>query len=163
MSSVIPNLQLKMGIAVVPDLTKLRELSLFVDELANSPHNIRAPYIGSTAFAHKGGLHANAVQKLARSYEHIQPSEVGNTQHILISELSGQSNVLVKAKELGFEFEKGAPEVNKVLTEVKRLENEGYEFEAADASFTLLIQKILGQHKPTFELLDYHTTFRRAG
>lgn len=162
-TTVIALLHLKLGVAVIPDLTKLRDVSLFVDELANSPHNNRAPFVGASAFAHKGGIHVNAVQKLARSYEHIQPEEVGNDQHILISELSGQSNILLKAKELGFDFSKGDPAVANILREVKRLESEGYEFEAADASLGLLIRKCIGGHKPLFELLEYHCTFRRSG
>ena len=161
--SVIPILQLKMGIPVSPDLTRLRELSLFVDELANVPHNIRAPYVGSAAFTHKGGQHVHAVQKLASSYEHIDPAAVGNRRTISISDLSGQSNVLVKAEELGFKFEKGAPEVIHILKEVKHLENEGYEFEAAEASFDLLIRKQLGRQRPLFDLLEYHCSYRRAG
>ncbi len=162
LTTVIPNLQLKMGIPVVDDLTRLRELSAFVDEVANVPHDIRAPYVGSAAFTHKGGLHAHAVQKLARSYEHVTPASVGNRQTVVISDLSGQSNVLVKARELGFELEKGAPEVARTLAEIKRLENEGYEFEAADASFDLLVRKALGVWTPLFELKEYHCTFRRS-
>ena len=160
--SIMPNLQLKMGIPVVPDMKGLRELALFVDEVANVPHDIRAPYVGSAAFTHKGGMHVNAVQKLARTYEHIQPSEVGNQQTIVISELSGQSNVLMKAEKLGFEFKKGSPEVARILTEVKRLESEGYEFEAAEGSFELLIRRLLGLHAPLFLTREYHCTFRRA-
>ena len=163
LTSLIPNLQLKMGIPVVPDLTRLREVSLFVDELANCQHNIRAPYVGATAFAHKGGIHVNAVQKLARSYEHIRPQEVGNSQNILISELSGQSNVLLKAEALGLKLEKGSPQVLEILAEIKRREALGYEFEAADGSLDLLIRKVLQHHQPLFELLEYHCTFRRSG
>ena len=100
LTSVIPNLQLKFHSKIVSDLPRLRELSMFVDELANCQHNIRAPYVGTTAFTHKGGLHAHAVQKVARSYEHIEPEAVGNHQHIVVSELSGQSNVLAKTREL---------------------------------------------------------------
>lgn len=163
LTSVMPNLQLKMSIRVVPDMAQLRELSLFVDEVANVPHDIRAAYVGSAAFTHKGGMHVNAVQKLARTYEHIQPTEVGNQQTIVISELSGQSNVLMKAEALGLRFKKGAPEVAKILTEVKRLESEGYEFEAAEGSFELLIRRLLGQHHPLFMLHEYHCTYRRSG
>lgn len=163
LTSVMPNLQLKMGIPVVPDLARLREVSLFVDELANSQHDIRAPYVGSTAFAHKGGIHVNAVQKLARSYEHIRPEEVGNSQNILVSELSGQSNVLLKAQSLGLKLEKGSPQVAAILQEIKRRESLGYEFEAADGSLDLLIRKVLQHHQPLFELLEYHCTFRRSG
>lgn len=161
--TVIANLQLKLDIRVVPDLTRLREISMVVDELANLPHNIRAPYVGAAAFTHKGGQHVHAVQKFARSYEHVDPAGVGNERIISISDLSGRSNVLMKAEALGFKFEKKAPEVVGILREVKRLENEGYEYEAADASFYLLIQRLLKRHKPAFELREYHTTFRRTG
>ncbi len=162
LTTVIPTLQLKMGQQVVPDLTRLREISLFVDEVANSPHDIRAPYVGSTAFAHKGGIHVNAVQKLARSYEHIRPEEVGNTQAILVSELSGQSNILLKAESLGLQLAKGSPEVGRVLQKIKDQEALGYEYEAADGSLDLLIRRTLGLGAPTFELLEYHCTFRRS-
>ncbi len=161
MTTLIPNLQLKMGIPVVGDLSMLRELSLFVDELANVPHDRRAPYVGATAFAHKGGLHVNAVQKVAHSYEHISPRAVGNLQHILVSELSGQSAILAKARELGFPLEKGSAEVSAILAEIKRLENLGYEFEAADASFELLVRRILGRYRPTFQFHFYHCDFAR--
>ena len=163
LTTVMPNLQLKMGIDLALDLTRLRELSNFVDELANVPHHIRAPYVGSAAFTHKGGLHVHAVQKLARTYEHVDPALVGNERVITISDMSGQSNVIVKAETLGFKLQKGAPEVGKILQEVKRLESEGYEFEAAEASFDLLIRKSLGQHHPLFDLLEYHCSFRRSG
>jgi len=160
--SVIPTLQLKMGRKVVPRLENLRDLAYFVAELANVTPNIRAPYVGGAAFTHKGGTHVNAVQKLTRTYEHVDPAEVGNHRTIVVSELSGQSNVLMRAEALGFHFEKGAPEVREILAEVKRLENEGYEFEAAEASFELLIRRHIGRHKPLFELREYHCSFRRT-
>ena len=163
LTTVIPTLQLKMALPAVPQLNRLRDLSLFVDDLANCPHNIRAPYVGGTAFAHKGGMHVNAVQKLARSYEHIDPRAVGNRQTILISELSGQSNVLLKASELGYHLEKGSEEVKKILERVKELESLGYEFEAAEASFDLLIRRALGKHQPLFKLVLYHCNFVRSG
>ena len=161
--TVIPTLQLKMGLEVARDLTALRALSLFVDELANVPHDVRAPYIGTAAFTHKGGQHVHAVQKLARTYEHIDPALVGNERVITISDMSGQSNVIVKAEALGFKFQKGAPEVGKILAEVKRLEHEGYEFEAAEASFELLVRKTVGVHRALFDLQEYHCSFRRTG
>jgi 2-isopropylmalate synthase len=161
--SIIPNLQLKMGIPVATDLSRLRDLSLFVDELANVVHDIRAPFVGSAAFTHKGGLHVHAVQKLARTYEHIDPSLVGNRQNIVISDMSGQSNILAKAAALGFDLKKGSPEVNEILKQVKHLENEGYEFEAAEASLALLIKKVLQHHRTMWDLLEYHTTYRRSG
>ena len=160
--SVIPTLQIKMGRQVVPKLENLRDLSHFVAELANVPPNIRAPYVGGAAFTHKGGTHVNAVQKLTRTYEHVDPALVGSHRTIVVSELSGQSNVLMRAEALGFTFEKGAPEVKEILSSVKRLENEGYEFEAAEGSFELLIRKHLGRHKPLFELHEYHVSFRRT-
>ncbi|MEI6478899.1 MAG: citramalate synthase [bacterium] len=163
LTSLIPNLEFKMGIKTVPDLTKLRELSRFVEELANVPCNTRLPYVGQLAFTHKGGIHVHAVEKLTHSYEHVDPSRVGNNRRFLVSELAGQLNILNKAKELGFSgLEKGSPEVKTALTEIKRLENEGYEFEAADASFSIVIRRILGSYQPAFELLEYHTSFRRS-
>ncbi len=162
--TVMPNLQLKMGIDLGLDLTKLRDLAHYVDELANVPHDIRAPYVGVAAFTHKGGLHVHAVQKLARTYEHVNPELVGNERVITISDMSGQSNVLMRAEAMGFHFAKGAPEVQAILAEVKRLESEGYEFEAAEASFELLIRKQLNLLQPSFELLEYHVSHRhRAG
>ena len=159
--TVAANLQLKYGLPVAPDLTKLRDLALFVDELANVTPDIRAPYVGRAAFTHKGGLHVHAVQKLARTYEHVSPALVGNEQVIVISDMSGQSNVLVKAGALGFKLDKGAPEAAKVLNEVKRLESEGYEFEAAEASFQLLLGRHLGGMNPPFETLEYECSYRR--
>jgi 2-isopropylmalate synthase len=158
--TIMPTLQLKMGIDLGLDLTRLRELSYFVDELANVPHDIRAPYVGLAAFTHKGGLHVHAVQKLARTYEHIDPALVGNERIISISDMSGQSNVLVKAEGMGIPLAKGSAQVNEVLAKVKALESDGYEFEAAEASFELLIRRQLGQEIKSFDLIEYHTTHR---
>ncbi|MEM6278513.1 MAG: citramalate synthase [Verrucomicrobiota bacterium] len=163
LTTVIPNLQLKMERPVVEQIDQLTHLAHFVDDLANSAHNIRAPYVGSTAFAHKGGMHVNAVQKVAHSFEHIEPKTVGNRQRILVSELSGQSNVLMKAEELGLPVEKGSEQALAILQELKELEEQGYEFEAAEASFELLIRKHLETYTPLFELKEYHCTFRRDG
>jgi len=163
LTTIIPLLQLKCGRPLVEDLERLTELSRFIDEVANVPHDIRAPFVGGAAFTHKGGLHVHAVQKLARSYEHIDPALVGNERVVTISDLSGQTNVLVKAQSMGFDLAKGSPEVSKVLQEVKRLEHEGYEFEAAEASFELLIRRVLGQHNPLFELDEYKCDFLRSG
>ena len=161
LTSVIPILQLKMGIGVVPRLEDLRELSYFVDDVSNNPHFARAAFIGRTAFAHKGGMHVNAVQKLARSYEHIVPSSVGNEQAILVSELSGQSNILLKAEQMGMTIEKGAPEAASILGKIKGLEHEGYSFEAAGGSLELLIRRELGKYRTTFVANEYHTSFRQ--
>ena len=163
LTTLVPCLQAKMGVEAVADLSRLTELSFFVDELANCPHDPRAPFVGSTAFTHKGGVHVHAVQKLARSYEHMDPAAVGNRQHILVSELSGQSNVLAKTRALGLNLAKGSAEVAAVLAEIKRLEKEGYEFEAAEASFALLVRRRLGLHRPLFQLQEYHCNYRRTG
>jgi 2-isopropylmalate synthase len=161
LTSVIPCLQLKMGIPVVKDLALLREVSLFVDELANCQPDPRAPFVGVTAFAHKGGMHVNAVAKTAAAYEHIEPSSVGNRQNILVSELSGRSNILMKAAALGLALSKDNPAVLRVLERIKAMESEGFEFEAADASLDLLIRRELGRHTPLFALKGYHCSFRR--
>jgi len=160
LTSVIPILQLKMGLEVVSNLEGLQSLSHFVDDVSNNPHFVRAPFVGRTAFAHKGGMHVNAVQKLARSYEHIEPGKVGNTQQILVSELSGQSNILIKAEQLGVPLEKGSDEAKAILGRVKELENEGYSFEAAGGSLELLILRQLDRYEKPFELKEFHTSYR---
>ncbi len=161
LTSVMPILQLKMGIEVVPKMEGLRDLSYFVDDISNNPQFARAAFIGRTAFAHKGGMHVNAVQKLARSYEHIVPASVGNQQTILVSELSGQSNILLKAEQMGMPIEKGAPEAAAILGKIKALENEGCSFEAAGGSLELLIRRELGNYTKPFEANEYHTSFRQ--
>lgn len=161
LTSVIPILQLKMGLTVVPSLEKLRGLSYFVDDVSNNPHFIRAPFVGRTAFAHKGGMHVNAVRKLARSYEHIEPVSVGNSQTILVSELSGQANILSKAEELGMPLASGSPAAAEVLRRVKELEHDGYSFEAAAGSLELLVRRALRIYQKPCELLEYHTSFRQ--
>lgn len=163
LTTVIPTLQLKLGLTVVPDLSGLHDLSAFVDELANVPRDIRAPYVGSAAFTHKGGLHVHAVQKLARTYEHIDPTLVGNRQTIVISDMSGQSNVLMRAKAMGFDLEKGSPQVSAILRQIKEAEAEGYEYEAAEGSFELLVRRALDQYRPLFDLKEYHCHYRRSG
>jgi 2-isopropylmalate synthase len=160
LTSVIPILELKMGHQAVTDLTALKDLSFFVDDVSNNPHFARAPFVGRTAFAHKGGMHVNAVQKLARTYEHIRPEQVGNSQQILVSELSGQSNILMKAGQLGIPLEKGSPEAKAILAEVKELEQAGYSFEAAGGSLELLIRKKLGKYRDSWLLHEYQCSFR---
>ncbi len=155
--SIIPNLLLKMGYdaSCAPHLQELREVSEFVNETANLRPNPKAPFVGASAFAHKAGMHVDGVRKNSRSFEHIEPESVGNRRRILVSELSGASNVFLKARELGFEFERESPEVRQVLAEIERLEKEGYEFEQADASFHLLIRRALRRHQPFFEPLEF--------
>ena len=165
LTSLIPCLALKMGIDCIPkdNVRRLRELSLFIDDLANVRHDIRQPFVGATAFAHKGGIHVNAVEKVARSYEHIEPEAVGNRRRVLVSELSGRSNVFIKAHELGIHLPKDSPEASDILQQLKQLEHAGYEFEAADASFHILVQKLLKRHKPFFTLLAYRVIMDRHG
>ena len=127
---------------------KLQELSQFVDEIANFRHNPRQPWVGQTAFAHKGGMHVNAVQKVARSFEHIDPALVGNERRVLVSDLAGRSNIVMKAQELGFQLTNDTPELKTILARIKELEHEGFEFEAAEASLALLISRAL-KHKRT--------------
>ena len=161
LTSVIPILELKMGRAAVKDVSKMKDLSFFVDDVSNNPHFARAAFVGRTAFAHKGGMHVNAVQKLARTYEHIRPEEVGNSQQILVSELSGQSNILMKAEELGLPLEKGSEEAKAILGEVKEREQAGYSFEAAGGSLELLIRRTLGKAPRSWSLDEYHCSFRQ--
>jgi 2-isopropylmalate synthase len=164
LTSVIPCVALKLKKTCVPakSLAKLKELSMFVDEVANLRHNSRLPWVGSAAFAHKGGAHVNAVQKLASSYEHVDPSLVGNQRNILISDLSGRSNIVIKAQELGFKLTNETPELKPILNRVKELENQGYEYEAAEGSMALLIRGILDhQPEPKFVVEQYHVSMRR--
>ncbi len=164
LTSVIPCVALKMKKTSVPpkSLAKLKELSLFVDEVANLRHNSRQPWVGAAAFAHKGGAHVNAVQKLASSYEHIDPSLVGNQRNILISDLSGRSNIVIKAQELGFKITNETLELKAILNRIKELEHQGYEYEAAEASMALLIRGILDHRtEPKFVVEQYHVSMRR--
>ncbi|MCS7149139.1 MAG: citramalate synthase [Caldimicrobium sp.] len=155
--SIIPNLALKMGVDISSNdvLFKLTEVSRYVFEIANLPHPSRLPFVGRSAFAHKGGVHVSAVLKSPRTYEHIDPSLVGNVRRVLVSELSGKSNIVYKTKELGIELDTEGALVNKIVEEIKKLEAEGFEFEAAEASLELLIYKLMGEPKQYFELLSY--------
>jgi 2-isopropylmalate synthase len=152
--AVIANLKLKMGIACVSDekLKELTEISRFADELANMRHNTKQPYVGESAFAHKGGMHVNAVEKTPRSFEHIRPDQVGNQRRVLVSELSGKSNVALKASELGLHFTKDLELTKQIIEKIKDMEHQGYEFEAAEGSFELLVKKAMKKHRSFFKL-----------
>ena len=151
--SIIPALQLKMGLLAVPpeSLAHLTELARSVSEIANLNPDAHAPYVGVSAFAHKGGVHVAAVEKLAASYEHVPPEVVGNRRHVVVSELSGRGNVRVKADELGVATDGREREL---LAQVKELENQGYQFEAAEGSFELLVRRRQPGYVAPFELLD---------
>ncbi|WP_457569694.1 citramalate synthase [Desulfurobacterium sp.] len=155
--SIIPNLVLKMGIEAISreNLKKLYSVSRLVSELSNRPHPDNLPFVGDSAFAHKAGVHVSAVEKNPRTYEHINPELVGNKRQIMVSELSGRSNIINKAKELGIELSKDSPAVKKVLEKIKYLESQGYQFEGAEASFEILLKEALGQTKKYFELKGF--------
>jgi 2-isopropylmalate synthase len=152
--SIIPNLELKMGYQCLPEghLEQLRDVALYTYELTNLRPDTKAPFVGASAFAHKAGMHVDGVRKNPESFEHIDPERVGNNRRILVSELSGASNVFLKAVEMGLQVDKSSPEVKEVLRELERLEKNGYEFEAAEASFRMMMQKVLKAHKPFFDL-----------
>ena len=163
LTTIIPNLLLKMGYSAAcrSNLGDLRDLSLFVDEMANLRPNTRAPYVGASSFAHKGGLHADAAKKSPGSYEHIEPKLVGNRQRILISDLSGRGNVMMKAQELGVAVDEESDNIRRFLEELKKQEHQGYEYEAADASFRLLLSKWLSRQPEFFEVLSYRVIVER--
>jgi 2-isopropylmalate synthase len=163
--SVIANLELKMGLRCLPDghLERLKETSAGLYELANLPHLKHQPYVGEAAFAHKGGIHVSAVEKDARTYEHINPDAVGNRRRVLISDYSGRSNVLYKAKELGLDLSDSATLPAEILAELKELEAAGFQFEGAEASFELLIKKALGTHRRFFDLLGFRVIVEKRG
>ena len=156
--SILPNLILKMGYdcQLAPHLKDLQELSLFAYELANLRPNSHAPFVGASAFAHKAGMHVDGVRKNIKSFEHIDPEAVGNKRRVLISELSGASNVFLKAVEMGVDLDRNSPQIKHILQELERLEKGGYQFEAAEASFRLLIQKVLKSHRPFFDLKGFN-------
>jgi 2-isopropylmalate synthase len=125
--------------------------------------NPKAPFVGQSAFAHKGGLHANAAQKVARSYEHIDPSLVGNRTRVLVSDMAGRSSLALKAREFGVELDEKSPELKGLVEELKEREFRGYEYEAADASFKLLVARKLGRHRESFEVEGYRVIVERHG
>ncbi|MDY6910654.1 MAG: citramalate synthase [Thermodesulfobacteriota bacterium] len=155
--SIIANLCLKMNVPCVPPekLKKLRETSRFILELANVPPNRYQPYVGRSAFAHKGGVHISAVERNPRTYEHIDPSLVGNRRRFLVSDLSGRATIKRKAEEFGINLSSSDPVALEVLNEIKQLEHEGFQFEAAEASLELLINKAMGSSKRYFELIGF--------
>jgi 2-isopropylmalate synthase len=161
-TSVIPILHFKLKKRGVPveSLPLLTELSQFVDETANLRPNPRLPWVGATAFSHKGGTHVNAVQKVLSSYEHIDPGSVGNARHVLVSDLAGRGNIVMKAKELGFDLANDTAHLKTMLATIKDLEHKGYEFEAADGSLTLLIRRVLTGAPPPFTVDAYHVSMR---
>ncbi len=159
--TVIPNLACKMGFDVLsPEKIKtLTEVSRFIFEIVNLSPVPNMPYVGESAFAHKAGLHVDALRKNKSTYEHIDPSLIGNERRFLISELSGKSNILAELEKTKIAEDKNL--ARKILSQVQELENKGYQFEAANASFDLLVRKIMGTYKPSFELIKYYVTVEK--
>ncbi|SMB92460.1 2-isopropylmalate synthase [Desulfonispora thiosulfatigenes DSM 11270] len=157
LTTIIPILSLKMNFQTIPDasLCKLTENARFIYDIANIPPNENQPFIGQNAFSHKAGVHANAIIKESTSYEFINPMKVGNSRNILVSEQAGVSSLVYKAKELGITLEKDDTKTRDLLFKLKELENEGYEFESADASLKLFLMKQLFPYKQYFDLVDF--------
>ncbi|OUL24386.1 citramalate synthase [Nostoc sp. RF31YmG] len=155
--SLIPNLQLKLGYSCIgeDELAQLTEASHFVSEVVNLAPDEHAAFVGRSAFAHKGGIHVSAVERNPLTYEHIQPEQVGNRRRIVISEQSGLSNVLAKARTFGIELDQHQSEARQILQRMKDLESEGYQFEAAEASFALLMYEALGERQQFFEIKGF--------
>jgi 2-isopropylmalate synthase len=161
--TVIPNLQLKMGYRPLANgsLALLTETAHYVSEIANLRPDEHAPYVGTSAFAHKAGLHVNALLKNTGSYQHIDPALVGNKMRILVSELSGRGNIAHKLAELAFETELDADEIRELADRVKVLESHGFQFEGAEGSFELLVRRARPGYRPPFETLDFITLIEK--
>ena len=155
--SIIPNLQLKLGHDCIPAdaMRHLTSTARSVAEIANMPPNDKAPYVGSHAFAHKGGMHIDAVVKNPISYEHINPELVGNSRRMLMSEVAGRSTLLARINAFDPTLAKDSPETRGIVEKLKELEHEGYQFEAAESSFELVVRKMLGRYTPFFELVEF--------
>ena len=153
LSAVIPDVELKMGKKCLPPghLVRLTEVSHYVSEVANMPRHTNQPFVGHGAFAHKGGVHVSALLKDPATYEHINPQTVGNRRRVLVSELSGVSNLAYKARELNLNLDGGDGETRKVIQQIKELENQGFQFEGAEASLELLLRKARGEYRDFFQ------------
>ncbi len=161
--TLIPVLRFKMKRACIPkyQINQLKKVSRFVSETANMiPENTR-PFVGKSAFAHKGGIHVSAIMKTPRAYEHIDPESVGNERRVLISDLSGKSNIEYKAREMGVELNANGFDSRQIVSEIKRLEQEGYQFDVADGSFKILVEKFTDQFRPLFELESFRVTIEK--
>lgn len=155
--SIIPSMKLKMGVNCMSDaeLATITDVSRHVSELANLPHNNHFAYVGKSAFAHKGGIHVSAINKHSETYEHIKPELVGNKQRVLVSELSGISNLQYKAEKIGMKLDPKDPAVRELLADIKEMEKMGYQFEEGEASFELMLKRATNQYKRFFKLLSF--------
>jgi 2-isopropylmalate synthase len=165
LTTIIPALKLKMGINCISDfaLEKLTKTSHYISEIANLIPRNDAPYVGNSAFAHKGGMHVSAILAFPETSEHIKPELVGNNRRILVSELSGKSNIIYKAQEYNIDLTADTPEVRKILEELKKREKQGYQYEGAEASFELLIKKFMGTYKKLFEFKGFRLIIEKQG
>ncbi len=163
LTSVLPILSLKMGRAVAADLAKLKSISRFVSETANMVPLHSRPFVGRSAFAHKGGVHVSAVMKAPEAYEHIDPARVGNARRVLVSDLAGRSNIAYKARELGIPEADESDHARRIVEEIKQLEQEGYQFDVADGSLQILLEKLTGRFEPHFELESFRVTIEKNG
>ena len=163
--SIIPILQVKMGMECVPHdlLSEMTLVSIFVDEVANVIPNDRQPFVGRSAFAHKAGVHVDAMMKNPLTYEHISPEIVGNKRRVLISELAGASSIVHKAQRYGVDLTKKSPETRDVLKQITDLESQGFSFEGAEASFELLLRKSVGTYRSLFELKSFKVMVEQRG
>ena len=163
--SVVANLALKHGREALPksSLSRLGELSRTVAEIANLELPLQQPFVGYGAFAHKGGQHVAAVLKYRDAYQHIDPALVGNEAHVLVSELAGRGNVLAKAKEFGLQLDRDDPRTRRLVDRLKELEHQGYSYEAADASFEMLIRRLEPGYTPPWTVADFTTLVRKNG
>ena len=163
--SIMPTLRMKLGYDCLSDqaIVDLTSLSKYVDEIANVIPNDRQPFVGRSAFAHKAGMHVDAVMKQPLTYEHIRPEQVGNVRRVLISELAGGSSIVLKARRYGVDLTKKSPETKEVLQHIAKLENQGYSFEGAEASFELLLQKSVGAYRKLFDLKSFRVMVERRG
>jgi len=155
--SIIPNLQIKLGFDVIPEasLRNLAEASVYMSEVSNLIHDERAPYVGKCAFTHKAGMHADAVHKNTQAYENISPELVGNERIFVMSEVAGRSTVMKVINKIDPSISKDSPESKKVLKKLKEMEYKGYQYEAAETSFELLVKKVLGKHEAFFDLKKF--------
>lgn len=163
LTAIIPIVQLKMGHPCIGEenLKKLRKVSLYVSETANMPPIHSRPFVGKSAFAHKGGIHVNAIMKEPRAYEHMEPTLVGNERRVLVSDMAGKSNVEYKAREMGIDINSNGVSTSDIVAEVKRLEQEGYQFDVADGTFKILMEKLTRQFEPLFELDSFRVTIEK--
>ncbi|HSM75655.1 MAG TPA: citramalate synthase [Desulfobacterales bacterium] len=163
LTAIVPILCTKLDIPCVSpeNLKKIRKLSRFVSETANMTPLTSRPFVGESAFAHKGGIHVSAVMKSPCAYEHMAPEKVGNHRRVLVSDLSGKSNVTYKARELGLDLGANGCDSQKIVDEIKRLEQEGYQFDVAEGSFKILLEKFTEQYTPLFELESFRVTIEK--